>query len=281
MGSAARSHAAPRPRPVADAPVEALVARADELARRWAIALILARPLDRLGELPFESFAREAPALCAQLVRALSSDEQLERLCGRSPRDPGAAPAALRLAEVTGARDSTAVVEAMEALRGVVWDALADEVGLNSADRSAARELGDLADRLAYVCSSAVACSLAAPAPPVQRRFATRAPNGAPATAPAEAEVAPLAPSAPAPQPSLALADGVRIVDEAPAPPRRRWPDVDRAPAPAAGERATAAYSPRSGHPRLPAESLRRAVRARPLPWDPPLRSRPAWPQDD
>src|SRR5205085_10133688 len=55
-------------------------ARADELARRWAVALIVSLPLDRIGEIPLQSFAREAPALCAQVVRALVSDAELERI---------------------------------------------------------------------------------------------------------------------------------------------------------------------------------------------------------
>src|SRR5437870_4366683 len=39
-----------RARAVAGAPVQPLLARTDELARRWAIALILALPLERIGE---------------------------------------------------------------------------------------------------------------------------------------------------------------------------------------------------------------------------------------
>src|SRR2546427_5204130 len=75
---------APRARAVAAAPVDALLARADELARRWAIALILALPLERIGEFPLESFARQAPLLCAHVVRALQSDADLERIASRS-----------------------------------------------------------------------------------------------------------------------------------------------------------------------------------------------------
>ena len=59
----------------------------------------------------------------------------------------------------------------MEALRGVLWDALVAEVGCSSAERSATREMADLADRLAYVCSSTAACSLAAPVPAARRTF--------------------------------------------------------------------------------------------------------------
>src|SRR5947208_8063080 len=70
----------PRARAVADAPVESLLERADELARRWAVALIVELPLQRIGEIPLDGFAREAPPLCAQFVRALQSDAELARL---------------------------------------------------------------------------------------------------------------------------------------------------------------------------------------------------------
>jgi GGDEF domain-containing protein len=169
MGSAARLHTAPRPRPVAGAPVESLVARADELARRWAIALIVARPLEALGELPLETFAREAPPLCAQVVRALSSDEQLEQICVPSSREDRAALPALRLAEVTGARDSTAVVEAVEALRGVLWEALLAASGQLTDD---GRRAADAGDRLAFVCACALSLALeGGEAPLTTRRF--------------------------------------------------------------------------------------------------------------
>jgi hypothetical protein len=280
MASTARPHTAPRPRVVADAPVQALVTRADELARRWAIALILALPLERLGELPLESFTREAPVLCAQVARALSSDEQLERICDTSMRRAGAAPPALRLAEITGAHDSTAIVEAIEALRGVLWDAVVDEVGYSSSERSATRELADLADRLAYVCSSAAACSLAAPVPaqPARRPFARRAANGAaPAPQPEREkrgpELAPLRASQAAGGPSVVLADGVALFDEALPPTRSSWRADERSPVPGSGERATSAFSS--------ASAPRHVVRPRPLPWDPPLRSQPVRPRDD
>ena len=131
--------------------MDALLARADELARRWAIALIVTLPLERIGEIPLQSFAREAPALCAQVVRALESDAELERM---------AAPVR-RLRELAAARDGPAAVEAVEALRGVLWEALLDELRSPSFEQSPARRVGDLADRLAFVCSMALGSTLA------------------------------------------------------------------------------------------------------------------------
>ena len=142
--------------------MDALLARADELARRWAIALIVTLPLERIGEISLQSFAREAPALCAQVVRALESDAELERMAAPVRSGGGAEPApARRLRELAAARDGPAAVEAVEALRGVLWEALLDELRSPSFEQSPARRVGDLADRLAFVCSMALGSTLA------------------------------------------------------------------------------------------------------------------------
>src|ERR1039458_3804791 len=153
---------APRARAVADAPLDALVADADHLARRWAIALINMRPLERIGEIPLEAFALEAPPLCALAVRSLGSDAELERMTGRGSlggREDSMSARTLRA--LAGAHDDPAAVEAVEALRGVLWEALLGELHWPIADRSPARLVADLSDRLAYVCASLLAASLA------------------------------------------------------------------------------------------------------------------------
>jgi GGDEF domain-containing protein len=155
MLDAARTHS-PRARPVAELPCETLIARADELARRWAIALILARPTDAIGDVPLEELARDAPALCALALSALQSDVELQRLTGRgaaSGREASAA--ARRLPAICGAREPAALVDAVEALRGVLWEALLDELSEPSA-----RIVGDLSDRLAQVCSAMLAVAV-------------------------------------------------------------------------------------------------------------------------
>jgi hypothetical protein len=152
-----RTHSLPRARAVAELASETLAERGEELARRWAIALILARPLQELGELPLEELSRAAPALCAQVLRAVQSDLELERLAGR--RGSGAreqAADARGLAAICGAREPTALVEAVEALRGVLWEALLGELREPSA-----RLTADIGDRLAYVCASLLAAGVA------------------------------------------------------------------------------------------------------------------------
>jgi GGDEF domain-containing protein len=160
---------------MAELELEPLTARADELARRWAIALILARPLGELGELPLEELARVAPALCTQALRAVQSDVELERLTGggaAGARQP--ASEARGLAVVCGAREPAALVEAVEALRGVLWAALLDDLSEPSA-----RLLADLGDRLAHVCAVLLAAGVETLASGVV------APGGGPALEPA------------------------------------------------------------------------------------------------
>jgi hypothetical protein len=150
-------HAGHRARPVVDLPGDALIAGADELARRWAIALIRSRLLNAIGEVPLEELAREAPPLCAQLIRAMQSDAELGRLTGQGSDARAGVAHARRLAKIAGASDGVAAVEAVEALRGVLWEAL-----LNQMSEPSARQVGDVADRLAYVCAEVLAVALEA-----------------------------------------------------------------------------------------------------------------------
>jgi GGDEF domain-containing protein len=151
-----RSHPLPRARPVADLPIEAVLAGAGELARRWAIALILDRPLESIGDVPLEQLAREAPGLCSQALRALQSDVELDRLTGGGAPDAREDLAPVRrLPAICGAGDAAAVAQAAESLRGVLWEALLDQLELPSA-----HQIADASDRLAYVCAAALAAAL-------------------------------------------------------------------------------------------------------------------------
>jgi GGDEF domain-containing protein len=159
----ASSHRAPRARPVAELPLEELTGRAQELARAWAVALIVARPPSAIADIPLEDLACDAPRLCSQMLRALESDDELERLTEPS-RDSAREepPSAQMLAGLAGARDVASVVAAMEALRGVLWEALLAELRRPVFDRYDVHLLADLADRLAYVCAMALAAALPA-----------------------------------------------------------------------------------------------------------------------
>jgi len=153
-----RPRRTPRARPVVDLPSERLLSGAEELARRWAVALILIRPLEGVAAVPLETLVGEAPSLCAQTIRALVSDVELDRLTGRAASgDRAETAAARRLAVVCGALDEPEAVEGVEALRGVLWEALRDEL-----HEPSARLVGDACDRLAYVCAEMLAAGLEA-----------------------------------------------------------------------------------------------------------------------
>ena len=173
-------------RPVADAPVAALTAEPDALARDWLVALLARAPLSAAASVPVAELAREAPALCAAIVRALASEAELERL---STGDLAALAA--RAGALAGAGSPAEIVEAVEVLRGVLWAAVAGHLR-----RPEPALVGELADRLAAVAAVVTAASL----------------RGAPAEAPAASD-APLhaVPDAPRWDPS----DAARSVQEA------------------------------------------------------------------
>jgi hypothetical protein len=208
----------PRARAIADLSCDLLLAQAEELARRWVIAMIRVRPLDAIGELPLAELARDAPVLCAQMLRAVQSDVELERLTGRgAPSGREQSAAARRLAAISGAHDPIALVDAVEVLRGVLWQSLIDQLSEPSA-----RQVGDIADRLAYVCAAVLASAI----------------ESAPRTAPAGAtdvDVAGSTASEPVREhgPLAVAADEAVIVDERAAGTRA---PIARANAPSSGE---------------------------------------------
>ena len=168
----------------------AISAQTERLARSWMAALVMARPLEAIGELSLGAFALEAPALCAQAIRALQSDLELDRLTGQGAATgrEGSAPA-LRLGAIAGSPSPTAAVEAVEVLRGVLWEALLEEVGPAAADRSTVRRVADVSDRLAHVCACLLAAAVSSPMGAVDRRAAEAAREEATHSSTGEPEV--------------------------------------------------------------------------------------------
>ncbi len=229
----------PRARPVADAPVDALLARGEELAGRWAAAMILARPLERIGELSLDSFAREAPTLCDQVSRALGSDAELEQMGGqREAGVPGQGGRARSLAVIAGARDPRSTVEAAETLRRVIWEALLEELRAPSA-----RLVADLSDRLAHVCVTLLAASISE----------TAGGRTDSAAGPREPE----------------LEDSVRVVSEPDPTSAPLTPPVARHAGVLIDEREEAPARPREADWQQPVSPSARRPRVRPFPWEP------------
>ena len=179
----------PRARPLADAPVDALVAGAEDVTRDWLVEVVAAAPLARTASLPLEALARIGPELVAAVAAALASDDALARL--QPGGDLRATAAAAR------GLDAAGTLACAEALRRAVWEA-----ALAEAPRAPAAMVAELADRLALVCSEVAGAALAAEPPPDRlASLAAREHGAAPTPEPAATE--PWAPGD---------ADGPRVV---------------------------------------------------------------------
>jgi GGDEF domain-containing protein len=131
-----------RARPVADAPIDSLLARAEDLAKGWLLALLEQAPLDEAPGILAADLSRDGPRVCEAVLRALANDNDLRRL------EPGGAliPLASRVGDLAGATGPESTSRAVDALHAVIWAGLRDEL------RSPEPELvTELAERLALV----------------------------------------------------------------------------------------------------------------------------------
>jgi GGDEF domain-containing protein len=127
---------------VADAPVDALLPHAEDLAKGWLLALLEQAPLDEAPSILAADLTRDGPRVCEAVLRAISDDTDLRRL------EPGGAltPLVSRVGELAGASGAEATSRAVDALQAVIWAALRDEL------RSPVPELvSDIAERLSLV----------------------------------------------------------------------------------------------------------------------------------
>ncbi len=131
-----------RARPVADAPVEALLAGVQTLTKGWLLALLEQAPLEQAPGILAAEVVREGPPLCEAIVRALASDAALQQISagGSLERLVG------RIGELAGADGLEAAVRAVDTLQGVIWSAIRAEVRADDEER-----LPELAERLGLV----------------------------------------------------------------------------------------------------------------------------------
>jgi GGDEF domain-containing protein len=196
---------------------------------------------------PLEEIAAAGPLVCSQFVRALVSDVELDRLTGGgAPTGREQSAPARRLATIAGAESAVAHVQAVEALRGVLWEAVLEHLRWPTSEPAAARRLGELSDRLAHVCSCALSAGLGAESSPV----VAEEPGERETPAVSASEVAP-----PEREP-LGRMDAV-IVDE------RDEHRVGTGASP-----APEAQPPRQGAARAPSEARPSWSEERPLSWD-------------
>ncbi|HEY8765189.1 MAG TPA: hypothetical protein VIM18_13425, partial [Solirubrobacteraceae bacterium] len=69
-----------RARPVADAPIDALLLRVEDLTKGWLLALLEQAPLDDAPAILAADLARDGPRVCSAVVRALADESDLHRL---------------------------------------------------------------------------------------------------------------------------------------------------------------------------------------------------------
>lgn len=152
---------AARARPVADLALSGPLEHAEPLARAWVAALVTARPLARLGELADPGLAETAPRLVQGVLRALGSEDALDALLAQARRAGPDGGHALGAFASTG--EAAALAQAVEALRGVLWEELQGSLGSVSSGAAGERRLaGEVADRLAHVCAELLAGALEA-----------------------------------------------------------------------------------------------------------------------
>jgi GGDEF domain-containing protein len=214
-----------RARPVADAPIDALLDRAEDLTKGWLLALLERAPLYDAPRILAADLTREGPRVCAAILRALADETDHRRL------EPGGAlaPLAARVGELAGATGAATTSLAVDALHGVVWAALRAELRDPDPDL-----ISELAERLSQVTELMRVAALTygeAPGP---------GPGPGPGAAPSpaltavEAPVEPAAEASPPPEPAAAQT-----------PPPERAATQTRPPARAAPE--TSPIEPASG----------------------------------
>jgi GGDEF domain-containing protein len=131
-----------RARPVADAPIDALLLRAEDLAKGWLLALLEQAPLDDAPEILGADLARDGPRVCEAVVRALGSEDDLRRVS----RGGALEPLVSQVGAISGARSAESISRAVDALHAVIWSGLREELTYPDPE-----QIAELAERLSLV----------------------------------------------------------------------------------------------------------------------------------
>jgi GGDEF domain-containing protein len=183
------------------------------LAKGWLLALLEQAPLDDAPAILATDLTRDGPRVCDAVLRAIADDTDLRRL------EPGGAltPLVARVGELAGVAAPAAVSRAVDALVGIVWSAVRDELRGADADLVA-----ELTERLALIGELV--------------RTAALERSGSAAVAPASPPLSPVPPVEPPrpvePPPPVA---STRTPPPSPPPPppapeERAWPGLSDAP---------------------------------------------------
>ena len=69
-----------RARPVADAPIDSLLTRSEDLTKGWLLALVEQAPLEQAPGILAVDLSRDGPRICQALLRAIADDAGQRRL---------------------------------------------------------------------------------------------------------------------------------------------------------------------------------------------------------
>ena len=117
----------PRRRParaVADAPINQLLARLDELTKGWLLALLEHASLDDAPGILAADLPRDGPRVCEAVVRALGDDADLRRI----EPDGQLELLVARTGQLAGATTPEASIGAVDTLEAVIWSAIRSEL---------------------------------------------------------------------------------------------------------------------------------------------------------
>jgi GGDEF domain-containing protein len=141
-----------RARPVADAPIDELLGRVEELAKGWLLALLERAPLEEMPAILAGEMATDGPRLFDAVVRAIGDEDDLRRLAEGGALEPLAARAGA-IAGAGGSADATA--SAVDVLGEIVWAAVREE--LRSPDPD---QIAELAERIGVIVGLVRAAAL-------------------------------------------------------------------------------------------------------------------------
>ena len=202
----------PRRRParaVADAPINQLLARLDELTKGWLLALLEHASLDDAPGILAADLPRDGPRVCEAVVRALANDADLRRI----EPDGQLELLVARTGQLAGATTPEASIGAVDTLEAVIWSAIRSELRDDDPDL-----LAEISERLSRIIGQVRSAVL----------------RGATSSAPASQPGTHLRPLPNPPQPPRAADPGApepiarRPEPPEPEPSRRRWPATDR-----------------------------------------------------
>ena len=155
----------PRRRParaVADAPINQLLARLDELTKGWLLALLEHASLDDAPGILAADLPCDGPRVCEAVVRALGDDADLRRI----EPDGQLELLVARTGQLAGATTPEASIGAVDTLEAVIWSAIRAE--LHDDDPDLLAEISERLARIVALVRSAVlrGATSSAPATP-------------------------------------------------------------------------------------------------------------------